>query len=234
MLAGSATVLANRHRPEILRPSTSRTLDGNGADTVADVRTVEADPPWEGLQGNELYAACLQAARAGDRAAMNRLVVELSPLLWHVARSNGLDQHAAEDVVQSVWLALFSHLRQLDDPRALAAWLITTARREAQRVHGRKVPPVPLTDEVAQTMLSTQPSPDGEAVRSDRDRRLWSAFTKLPQRCQELLRLTVLAGRTEYRLVAESLRMPHGSIGPTRGRCLNTIRDLLEREGGTA
>jgi RNA polymerase sigma factor (sigma-70 family) len=137
-------------------------------------------------------------------------------------------------VVQSVWLALFSHLRQLDDPRALAAWLITTARREAQRVHGRKVPPVPLTDEVAQTMLSTQPSPDGEAVRSDRDRRLWSAFTKLPQRCQELLRLTVLAGRTEYRLVAESLRMPHGSIGPTRGRCLNTIRDLLEREGGTA
>jgi RNA polymerase sigma factor (sigma-70 family) len=234
MHSGCLLVLTERDTNGILRPPTSTAVDRSGADTVADAQTVEADPPWEGLQGNELYAACLHAARAGDRAAMNRLVAELSPLLWHVARSNGLDRHAAEDVVQTVWLALFSHLQQLNDPRALAAWLITTARREAQRVHGRKVPPVPLTDELAENMASDQPTPDGEALRSDRDRRLWSAFTKLPQRCQELLKLTVLAGRTEYRLVADALRMPHGSIGPTRGRCLIMMRGLLEREGGTA
>ncbi|MFF5990998.1 RNA polymerase sigma factor [Prauserella flavalba] len=201
---------------------------------MTDARTAEADPPWEGLHGHELYAACMHEARAGNRLAMNRLVTELTPLVWQVARGNGLDRHTAEDVVQTVWLALFRHLDRLADPRALAAWLITTARRESQRAGGRKPPPVPLTDELAETVPSTQPAPEAEVLRAERDRRLWAAFAQLPQRCQELLRLTVLAGRVEYRLVADVLRMPHGSIGPTRGRCLQRMRGLLDAQGGSA
>jgi RNA polymerase sigma factor (sigma-70 family) len=165
---------------------------------------------------------------------MDRLVAELTPLVWQVARGNGLDRHTSEDVVQTVWLALFSHLEQLNEPRALAGWLITTARRESQRTYRRKPAPVALTDEMAESVPGTQPAPEAEVLREDRDRRLWRAFTKLPQRCQELLRLTVLAGRAEYRLVAEEMRMPPGSIGPTRGRCLKSLRQLLDIEGGNA
>ncbi|MEU6645152.1 sigma-70 family RNA polymerase sigma factor [Saccharomonospora sp. NPDC046836] len=201
---------------------------------MTEVRTAEADPPWEGLHGHELYAACMHAARAGDRKAMNRLVAELTPLIWHVARGNGLDQHCAEDVVQTVWLALFRHLDRLAEPRALAAWLITTARRESQRAAGRRPGQVPLTDELAELVPSTQPAPEAEALRADRDRRLWTAFAQLSQRCQELLRLTVLGGRAEYRLVADALHMPHGSIGPTRGRCLQQMRGLLDAQGDSA
>lgn len=201
---------------------------------MTDARTAEADPSWDGLHGHDLYAACMDAARAGDRSAVNRLVKDLTPLVWQVARGNGLDPHTAEDVVQTVWLALFRHLDRLADPRALVAWLITTARREAQRAAGRKPSPVPLTEELANSMPSTQPAPDAEAVRADRDRRLWQAFSQLPQRCQELLRLTVLAGRAQYSVVAEALRMPRGSVGPTRGRCLERMRGLLEAQGGRA
>jgi RNA polymerase sigma factor (sigma-70 family) len=200
---------------------------------VTDVQTTEVDPPWEGLTGAELHAACMAAARAGDRRAMDRLVAELTPLVWHVARANGLDRSVAEDVVQTVWLALFSQLEKLRDPKALAAWLITTTRREATHPFGRRIQPVPLSDEVAEAMPSTQPAPEDEAVRADRDRRVWRAFVRLPHRCQELLRLTVLAGRAEYQLVAEHLRMPRGSVGPTRGRCLDQMRDLLASEGGS-
>jgi RNA polymerase sigma factor (sigma-70 family) len=164
---------------------------------------------------------------------MARLVDELTPLVWHVARANGLDRSVAEDVVQTVWLALFSQLGKLRDPKALAAWLITTTRREATHPYGRRMQPVPLSDEVAESMPSTQPAPEDEAVRADRDRRVWRAFVRLPDRCQELLRLTVLAGRAEYQLVAEALRMPRGSVGPTRGRCLDQMRDLLVSEGGS-
>lgn len=200
---------------------------------MTDAQTAEADPPWEGLRGHDLYAACMHEARAGNRRAIDRLVAELTPLVWQVARGNRLDRHTAEDVVQTVWLALFRHLDRLSDPKALAAWLITTTRRECQRV-GTKPSPVPLTDELAASVPSTQPAPEAEAVRGDRDRRLWEAFAELPQRCQELLRLTVLAGRAEYRLVADALRMPQGSIGPTRGRCLKTMRELLDAQGGAA
>lgn len=200
---------------------------------MTDARTAEANPSWDGLRGHDLYAECMVQARAGNRDAINRLVTELTPLVWQVARGNGLDRFTAEDVVQTVWLALFRSLEKLEDPKALAAWLITTARRESQRAAGKTPKPVPLTDELVENVPSTQPAPDAEAVRADRDRRLWEAFAQLPQRCQELLRLTVLAGRAEYRFVADALSIPHGSIGPTRGRCLQRMRGLLESQGGS-
>src|SRR3982074_3415342 len=125
MYPRSAHALLSCERPAILPAPTCKDAR-RGADTVTDVETAEADPPWDGLSGAELHAACMHAARAGDRQAMDRLVEDLTPLLWHVARGNGLDRHTAEDVVQTVWLALFTHLDGLHDPKALAAWLITT------------------------------------------------------------------------------------------------------------
>lgn len=200
---------------------------------MTELRTASMAKPWEGLDGRDRHAACMIAAQAGDRSAFDVLVAELSPLVWHVARSNGLDRASAEDVVQTVWLALLRHLDRLAEPRALAGWLITTTRRESQRVAHRGASQVELSSEVAEQLPTNDPSPEHEVLRHERDRQLWSAFHKLTQRCQELLRLTVLAGRAEYRAVAEALHMPHGSIGPTRGRCLNNLRALYNGDSGS-
>lgn len=200
---------------------------------MTELRTVSMDPPWQGLEGRDRHAACMIAAQAGDRRALNVLVNDLTPLLWHVARGNGLDRTAAEDVVQTVWLALLRHLDRLAEPRALVSWLITTTRREASRTRQRGSGQVELSPEIADRMEGVDPLPEAEVLRGERDRRLWDAFRQLPKRCQELLRLTVLAGRAEYRAVAEALHMPHGSIGPTRGRCLNSLRALYDGDGGS-
>jgi RNA polymerase sigma factor (sigma-70 family) len=189
-------------------------------------------PPWEGLEGRDRHAACLVAARSGDRAALDVLVAELTPLVWHVARGNGLDRAASEDVVQTVWLALLRHLERLSEPRALVSWLITTTRREAARTRRRGATEVGLPPGVSDQIATDGPLPEAELLRDERDRQLWSAFHRLPPRCQELLRMTVLAGRVEYRAVAEALHMPHGSIGPTRGRCLSSLRTLYDGEAG--
>lgn len=200
---------------------------------MTELQTASVAKPWEGLDGRDRHAACMIAAQAGDRSAFDVLVAELTPLVWHVARSNGLDRASAEDVVQTVWLALLRHLNRLSEPRALAGWLITTTRREAQRVSNRGSGQVELSSEVAEQLPTTDPSPEHEVLRDERDRQLWTAFHKLTLRCQELLRLTVLGGRAEYRAVAEALHMPHGSIGPTRGRCLNSLRALYNGDSGS-
>lgn len=200
---------------------------------MTELQTASVAKPWEGLDGRDRHAACMIAAQAGDRSAFDVLVTELTPLVWHVARSNGLDRTSAEDVVQTVWLALLRHLNRLSEPRALAGWLITTTRREAQRVNNRGSGQVELSSDVAEQLPTTDPSPEHEVLRDERDRQLWAAFHKLTLRCQELLRLTVLAGRAEYRAVAEALHMPHGSIGPTRGRCLNSLRALYNGDSGS-
>lgn len=199
---------------------------------MTELRTVSMSPPWEGLEGRDRHAACLIAARSGDRAAMDVLVAELTPLVWHVARGNGLDRATAEDVVQTVWLALLRHLQRLSEPKALVSWLITTTRREAARTRRRSANQVSWSDDEAEQLPHDGPLPESELLRTERDRQLWAAFHRLNPRCQELLRMTVLAGRVEYRSVAEALHMPHGSIGPTRGRCLSTLRALYDGEAG--
>jgi RNA polymerase sigma factor (sigma-70 family) len=191
---------------------------------------VKARPLWMDLTGRDRHTACIRAARDGDKEAFDALIADLTPLVWHVARGSGLDRATAEDVVQTVWLGLLRHLHRLTEPRALAGWLITTTRREANRMRHAAVGHVELSSEMAEQTAPVEPSAEHEVLRTGRDRALWSAFRKLSQRCQELLRLTVLAGRAEYGAVAEALHMPHGSIGPTRGRCLNSLRSLYQGE----
>jgi RNA polymerase sigma factor (sigma-70 family) len=184
------------------------------------------DTPWEDLTGIDRHAACLRAARAGDRKALDALVADLTPLIWHVARGNGLDRQAAEDVAQNVWLGFLRHLHRMREPRALVAWLLVTARREARRTWPESKR---LSAEETEDMPSNFGLPEVEALRDERDRTLWAAFGRLPRRCQELLRLTVLEGRAQYEAVSEALVMPRGSIGPTRGRCLKNLRAELEQ-----
>jgi RNA polymerase sigma factor (sigma-70 family) len=204
--------------------------------TVGAVSVLEKDHerrrprPWAELEGRDRHAACMLAARDGDKEAFDVLIADLSPLVWHVARGSGLDRATAEDVVQMVWLALLRNLHRLTEPRALAGWLITTTRREANRMRHRVAGHIELSPELAEQTATHELSSEHEVLRSERDRALWAAFHKLTQRCQELLRLTVLAGRAEYRAVAEALHMPHGSIGPTRARCLNNLRSLYQGE----
>ena len=68
-------------------------------------------------------------------------------------------------------------------------------------------------------------------MTSDRDAAFWGVFRQLPTRCQVLLRLLVAEDPLSYRDLAEGLKMPVGSIGPTRARCLERLRRLVEESG---
>ncbi|HEX3780418.1 MAG TPA: sigma-70 family RNA polymerase sigma factor [Pseudonocardiaceae bacterium] len=188
------------------------------------------EPPWWELTGHRRHGACLIAARAGDRQALNALVVDLNPLVWHVARGQGIARESAEDVVQNVWLTLLRHLDSISEPRALVRWLIVTTRREALRSVRGVDREQPLVDEVAEQLRTREGLPEREMLRHERNTQLWAAYQRLSDRCKHLLRLTVLAGRVGYDGVAEELGMPRGSIGPTRGRCLATLRSELTRD----
>src|ERR1700754_4494256 len=146
------------------------TTHGAGGEAVTELQTASMAKPGTGREARDRHAACMIAAQAGDRSAFDILVAELSPLVWHVARSNGLDRTSAEDVAQTVWLALLRHLDRLSEPRALAGWLITTTRREAQRVQHRGSAQVELSSEVAEQLPTTDPSTEHEVLRDERDR----------------------------------------------------------------
>jgi RNA polymerase sigma factor (sigma-70 family) len=196
---------------------------------VLTVSSVQPDSrsPWADA------AALFEEWRAGDDAALDGLVRLLSPVLWQVVRATGLDRAAAEDVVQSTWLTLVRAGDTIAEPRAVAGWLCTTARREAWRVSRSTTRLRPTEDETIARRLPDEPAPEAQVVLDDSNARLWDCLKKLPERCQRLLRIVAAEARPDYNVVSQQLRMPVGSIGPTRGRCLDKLRRELAEAGAS-
>jgi RNA polymerase sigma factor (sigma-70 family) len=189
---------------------------------------IGADSGQETLSGRA--AMLFRSFRDGNEPAMGELVALLTPILWHTVRAQRLDRESAEDVVQTTWLALVRNVDSIADPQAVLAWLIVTARRESWRVAKRTDRVEPKDFEDDDVVTPTRDLPEERVLQSDTESRLWHHVAKLPERCQALLRVIAFADRPDYAAVAKALGMPVGSIGPTRGRCLAKLRNLLDTD----
>ena len=190
--------------------------------------TVRANKPGRAARMADL----LSAARAGSEDALGQIVNELSPLLWQVARSAGLSQGDAEDVLQTVWMRLITHLDGIHEAGALTGWLVTTTKREAWRVRAAGRKQLPADQDVFSDLPDKGPGSEEQVIVKDQRRELWAAIGMLSRRCQELLRIMAFAPRSDYATVAAALGMRVGSIGPTRGRCLAKLREMLQADPG--
>lgn len=177
-------------------------------------------------------AQLFEQFRAGDEAKMADLVSLVTPILWHTARAQRLDHEAAQDVVQTSWLALVRSAHSISDPQAVLQWLIISTRREAWRMVRKAQRAEPRDFEHDDLVTPSHQAPDEVLLASEEESRLWQHVSTLPERCRALLRVIAFADRPDYANVAAALSMPVGSIGPTRGRCLAKLRQLLMNDPG--
>jgi RNA polymerase sigma factor (sigma-70 family) len=185
---------------------------------------------WEVVVDVEV-AELVRAAGAGDQGAWNSLVDRYSGLVWHIARGHRLGDADASDVAQTVWLRLVESLPRLREPAAVGGWLATTARNESLRLlrrSGREIVEADLGLEATPADDSYSP----EAVVEAHERRdlVRHALDQLPLRCQTLLRALAFSPDDSYADISAALDMPVGSIGPTRGRCLDRLRQGLRAD----
>lgn len=172
----------------------------------------------------ELLAALVEGG-GGSHPAWSALVARYAHRLYAVARSFGLDQATAEDLVQIAWLRLLEHPSRVREPAAVGPWLCTVVRNEAlRRLSRRREIPVVLG-------LDARPddgeAPDARLVRQERISALRLAFAHLGGECQQLLRLMVAEPPLSYDEIAAALGRPRGSLGPSRRRCLDQLRARL-------
>jgi RNA polymerase sigma factor (sigma-70 family) len=178
-------------------------------------------------------AELLRRAEKGDDLAWNTIVERYTSLLWSVARGHRLNAADAADVVQTTWLRLVEHLNAIREPDRLTSWLVTTARRESLRVAGlARREDLGGVDQLTGTLPDDREPPVDEGLLlSERDAMLWQCFGQLSERCQVILRTLMASPAPSYAQVSAALDVPVGSIGPTRGRCLDRLRELVEPAG---
>ena len=179
-------------------------------------------------------ADLVKGAAEGDRSCWESLVDAYGGLIWAITRNHRLSQGDAADVRQTTWLRLLENIDRLNEPGRVGAWLATTARRECLRLSARRKRTILVADETdleLDPLHAQAPELDDGLLLAERDEALRAAFVTLNPRCQELLRLMLLDPAPSYEEISAALGMPVGSIGPTRGRCLDKLRALVKDSG---
>lgn len=98
--------------------------------------TARSDPP----QGEGASAAtdevrrALARLRAGDVEAFAVLVRRYQGEVWRIAQYALGDRASCEDLVQQIFLKVFTHIDALDEARDPGPWIRTVARNEVRRV----------------------------------------------------------------------------------------------------
>jgi len=182
---------------------------------------------YKNLVDPELIAHCLK----GDSLAWETLILRYRRLIFSIPVRFNFSAADCSDVFQAVCLRLIEHLGELKDSTKVSSWLITTTTRQCIHVRAQK-----HRESIADIEFD-EPEDPGHSVetiriQSQEQQSVREAVTQLSERCRHLLDLLYFDTKNpSYEAIAQTMKMPVASIGPTRARCLEKLRTVLRREG---
>lgn len=172
----------------------------------------------------------IRACRNGDAGAWEQVLNKYERLVFSIPLRYGLDHAAAADIAQITFTILFQSLDELRDDSHLGGWLATVARRHTWRLqkHARRESPVE-NDDLPEIEPMFGDSGDSPIDQLEEIEWVDQGLSKIDKRCRELLHALYFdTQQTSYTEIAERLRLPLGSIGPTRARCLERLKQVLQ------
>ena len=177
----------------------------------------------------------IEAAGECDEEAWEEIVGRYQPLINAISRRHRLAPDDANDLSQYVWMQLLDHIHKLREPRALRGWIAaTTTHRcyEILRNYKRSVSVDPLVIGRFEVVEATARKTNGEGplgvdddlLRAEERRAIRQGLAELTETQQELLILLVADPPVPYCEISRRMRLPIGSIGPTRARLLKKLK----------
>jgi|GEM_PF-222461 len=222
-----------RHRLTVVGPSRCIT-----ADVLSFPPVRPSAPPAP--DSSDQFEPLLPACRTGDPDAWQRMVERFERLVYAIPLRMGLSHSDADDVFQATFIALAQSLDAIRDEKRLGGWLATVARHHSWRVLRRSKMERPFTDfETPDSELDRAAMHEtahilgtpGAASVETYELALWldGGLQQLSERCRELLQALYLDPRQpSYTEIVADLHIPLGSIGPTRARCLEQLKGVLQ------
>jgi len=186
-----------------------------------DPPAVDSAARSDGAAGDAEDGALARRARAGERAALAELFMRHHARVYRAAYLVTRSPEAADDIVQLVFLELFTALDAFDPRRPFLPWLyrivhnvsIDFLKRERYR-H----PTTPLAD--------TMPGPTGESQRAELRADVRPALDGLSAEHREALVLRYYIGLSE-RAMADVLGVRPGTVKSRLHRALHALEGVL-------
>lgn len=171
----------------------------------------------------------LRSTAAGDRAALRQVFDRTSAKLMGICLRILKDRDEAEDVLQEVYVSIWSRAASFDPAKASpVTWLATIARNRAidrlraRRSRGETAP-------VEEVLDLADERPDGFALAAERQEgeRIHHCLSTLEGRAQEMIRTAFFDGLS-YSDLAARAGVPLGTMKSWIRRGLQRLRDCLE------
>ena len=188
--------------------------------------------------------ALVAGALDGHGGAWDALVARLERVVWKSVNMMTADREVRDDAFAATWLRLAERLEGIREPEKLPGWLVTTATNEVRQiVRQRHRQDVSITESWSSTtnsvgdLVDTLVGDEGDHAEplmvDERRRRVRAAFGRLDGTCREIITVLVLADPpVPYDEASDVLGRPIGSLGPSRRRCLDKMRMLLDHTDG--
>ncbi len=180
----------------------------------------------------ELFIEC----KNGSKKAWEALIRRFQRLIYTIPRRAGLGEDQAADVFQVVFSRAFENLHLISQPERIQAWLVTTAKRETLAMLRQSQRTVSISandDDVDSKPFDIEdesPLPDETLEQLQLQRQLRAAVEQLDPKSQDFVKLVFLQDEPlPYSEVAQRLGISEGSIGPTRTRCMEKLRAIMNQ-----
>lgn len=202
--------------------------------------------PDAGFSPEQPLDTLVAGALDGHAAAWDALVHRLQRVVWKAVNMLTTDPMVRDDAFAATWLRLAERLDTIREPEKLPGWLTTTARNEVRQiVRRRDRQHRSLTEswgsstnaaDLAESLPGDEPDLDAAVLADEQSAVVRAAFHRLDDGCRELITVLVLTDPPlPYDEASAVLGRPVGSLGPSRRRCLDKMRALLEQiPGGTS
>lgn len=167
----------------------------------------------------------VERAIQGDTAAFEALIRRHGPLMRaYVSRIVG-SLHEADDVVQEALYTAWRRLPELRDPKAVKAWLMQIASRQAFKHLRRRPPEDPLP--ALEAAYPSEMQPENVAIRNARLHALAIALDALSPDLRQAWLLREI-GELSYDDIATQLDIPRTTVRGKLSRARASIYAQME------
>jgi len=175
-------------------------------------------------------AELIERIRAGDAAAMQRLMRRHNRVLFRTARAILRDDAEAEEAVQDAYLKAFGALASFRAESKLSTWLVRIAANEAlmrrrRRASGAEVIPLNGTEDP----MDEAEGPEKAAGRGELRRLIESRIDRLPEGYRAVFVLRALE-ELSVEDAAAALDIPEATVRTRFFRARALLRESLARE----
>jgi len=171
----------------------------------------------------------LEQFKAGDRLAFKRIYMEYVPKVYRFAQRYMKDDNDVEDIVQEVFIRLWTVRTSVNPTLSFDNYLFTIARNLIFNHHRARINEVYLQDTVLASLEKESYMPEDEIIAQDLSQYIDKIVEQLPAKQQEVFKLSRHQMLT-YREIAEQLGISEKTVESHIYQALKFIRKEIKRE----